>query len=246
MGQKVRIGPLIPIYFLGEETDIHAFVDNYDNLENRKRVTGIVTKFENAKGWMRLSSGQEVSFRLDNSMPETIVGHEISGNLGFRFEGLGLYGFNEEERVREKIENDYYATERAEEKRAYQEDYEKKKREKEDSELIKASDQAKEMIKLTPIKKIDLPEDRRSPKEPLIPGNEYIGTIVIDLKYVKKVRPDRDKYETDRFRFDLSIEGNTSPEFKKGDEVFFTLASKPNAKNPERSFYYAKDVRLKE
>lgn len=89
---------LSPLYFLGYDTDIHALVPKQAPIEDRRTVSGRILRIDKRnQGWIRLKSGLEVSFNAEGYDAQLDINKEISGQLGFRYQGLGLYQFNKVE-----------------------------------------------------------------------------------------------------------------------------------------------------
>ena len=89
---------LSALYFLGYDIDIHALVPKQAPIEDRRTVSGRIFRIDKRnQGWMRLKCGLEVSFNAEGYDAQLDIDKEISGQLGFRYQGLGLYKPNKVE-----------------------------------------------------------------------------------------------------------------------------------------------------
>ena len=79
---------------------------------------------------------------------------------------------------------------------------------------------------------------RRPVKRKPVNGEKYEGTIVIEDNY-KKIK-------TKIWPYPLRIEGCSTTELNKDDAVLFVAKSRPNDKNPNKDYWYATDVKLKD
>lgn len=101
---------LSALYFLGYDCDIHALIPKHAPIDDRRTVSGRILRIDKRnQGWMRLKCGLEVSFRAEGYDAQLDIDKEISGQLGFRYQGLGLYQFNKADLndqiiIRENIE----------------------------------------------------------------------------------------------------------------------------------------------
>lgn len=86
---------LSPLYFFGYDSDIHALVAKQSQVEDRRNISGRILRIDKRnQGWIRLRCGLEASFNAEGYDAQLDIDKEIFGQLGFRYQGLGLYQFS--------------------------------------------------------------------------------------------------------------------------------------------------------
>lgn len=204
--------------YFGEKKDIHCLVDRE---ADGALVSGVIINIDKSKGIMRMKCGLEASFNAKGMDKFKYQGKTIQGIIGFKYSGLGLYRFGEAdmnnatEEEIEEIINNSYVPDFSDDDN-------------------KVGESMAENIGLKVLGKIELPEDKLK-KVSHNHNQTYSGTynkVADSITCSSKPYPIKVRTKNDNDLYD-------------GADVLFEIGSEPNSKNPERSYFYAINVRFK-
>lgn len=202
--------------YLGEKKDIHCIVDKESD---GMIVSGIIMSIDNNKGIMRMKCGLEASFNANKMDKFKFQGKAIQGIIGFKYSGLGLYKFGEadyEENTEEEIEEII--------KNSYVPDF--------SEEEDKAPESTPDSSGIKVVGKIDLPEKHKN-------------TDYSDKTFSGVYDKSTDSVRCSSKPFPLKARTKTDSDLYDGADVLFEIGIEPHPKNPQKSFYFAKNVRIK-
>ena len=253
--KKFDKGTIQPQCYYGEREDIHCIVDKFRKDLDASTITGVIYNIKNNKGILRMQCGVDVTFNAKNFDIMRDEGQILRGVLGFSYSGPGLYDFRPDtdagllgivEDIQEEKE---VSTEELEQSYVPAEDLVEDVSEEDDKPMQEGD------IKLKPVRYVDLSNlptqtkrEKRakdvfpSKKKPenrqfLSKGQEYEGTIIV-IGHHKKI-------QCKACPFLLNIESEKE-ECYEDEVVLFIAQSRPKDKNPNESYWFATNVRLKE
>lgn len=249
--KKFDKGTVQPQCYFGEREDIHCIVDKFRKDTDASTVTGVIHNIKNNKGILRMQCGVDVTFNAKGFDIMRDEGQTLRGILGFSYSGPGLYDFRpdtdtalvglaldiqeEKEVSYEELEQSYVPAEDLVEEIPVEDET------IENRSGIKTVGYI-DLSKLNPtIKQKKADKEGASTiaknKNKLYMGQEYEGTIILS-DGCKKI-------ECVAYPYPLKIEG-VNEEFYEDEIVLFTAQSRPNAKDPNKTFWFATNVRLKD
>ena len=205
--------------YLGDKEDIHCIVD--DRSEGML-VSGIILSIEEGKGIMRMKCGLEASFKAQKLDRLKYQGKSIQGIIGFKYSGLGLYQFGEidnaniTEADKENIMNKSYTPD-------YSDEDPREESAPENSEGINV------VGKMDPS---DLDRNTNTKQQ----NKTFLGV------YNKST----DKVMCPEKPYPLPVRVKKDNDLYDGADVLFEVDSEPNVNNPEKPYYIAVNVRIKE
>lgn len=205
--------------YFGEKKDIHCLVDRE---ADGALVSGVIINIDKSKGIMRMKCGLEASFNAKGMDKFKYQGKTIQGIIGFKYSGLGLYRFGEADMnnaTEEEIEviiNNSYVPDFSDDDN-------------------KVGESMAENVGLKVLGKIELPEDKLK-KASHNHNQTYSGTynkVADSITCSSKPYPVKVRTKNDNDLYD-------------GADVLFEIGSEPNSKNPEKTYFYAINVRFKD
>ena len=202
--------------YLGEKKDIHCIVDKESE---GMLVSGIIISIDNNKGIMRMKCGLEASFNAKGMDKFKFQGKAIQGIIGFKYSGLGLYQFGEadyEESTEEEIEEII--------NNSYVPDF--------SDEEVKVPEVVPEPKGITVLGKIELPDTHQ----------KHVDS---DRTYSGVYDKSTDSVRCSSKPFPLKVRTKTDSDLYDGADVLFEIGTEPHPKNPKKSYYFAKNVRIK-
>lgn len=252
--KKFDKGTIQPQCYFGEREDIHCIVDKYRKDFDASTITGVIHNIKNNKGILRMQCGVDVTFNAKGFDIMRDEGQILRGVLGFSYSGPGLYDFRldtdagltglaldikeEKEVSYEELEQSYVPTEDlVEEINVDNVKVEKRDGIKQVGYIDLSNLSSPTRIKST-LKVKNSSNKNHNKKNGLVVGKDYEGIIVTKGRF-KKV-------EFEAYPFPLKIEDVDTNEFYEDEVVIFTLQSKPNNKDSNKTFWYATNLRLKE
>lgn len=251
--KKFDKGTVQPLCYFGEREDIHCIVDKYRKDLDACTITGVIHNIRNNKGILRMQCGVDVTFNAKNFDIMRDEGQTLRGVLGFSYSGPGLYDFRpetdtglsglameiqeEKEVTYEELEQSYVPVEDLVEEMPTDDD---KAEQRNGIKQVGFIDLSKIPLSTKP-KKVskEAPSSSKKIKNSQVSsvGEEYEGTIVLS--------GGSKKIQCEAYPFPLRIEG-AEEEFYEDEIVLFTIQSRPNEKDPNKTFWFATNVRLKE
>lgn len=259
-------GTITSYYYLGNFEDARILIPARDNCELRRKVECQIFDIGQRNGKaLVLPCGLEASFGAGKYTRQNI-GDTNYWQLGFRYEGIGLY--DEINRYEEVFDIDLYNSEK---KKLKPTDNDATEVNSTDSttkestldieiqeydrngvslpiEVLSEGEHKQSItsnIAMSGIKqvgfidpsKLPTPRNSKPTNKILIDGNEYEGVIVLDGTY-KKIK-------CDIYPYPLRIEDKNT-DYYEDEIVIFTAKSRPNDRDASKTFWYAINVRLKE
>lgn len=243
-----------PQCYFGEREDIHCIVDKNHKNTDATTITGVIFNIKNNKGILRMQCGVDVTFNAKGYDIMRDEGQILRGVLGFSYSGPGLYDF------RPDTDESLFglALDIQEEKEVSSEELEQSYAPVEDlveeDHIDNDKSEQRDCIKIKQVGYVDLSKLASSKREKvannvfssskkaekkrfLSKGQEYEG-IIIDTRGYKKIK-------CEAYPHPLNIEG-VKDDFYEDEHVIFTAQSRPNDKDPDKTYWFATNVRLKE
>ena len=205
--------------YLGDKEDIHCIVDKESE---GMMVSGIIINIEDGKGIMRMKCGLEASFAAKKMDRLKYQGKSIQGIIGFKYSGLGLYQFGEidyADSSEEEIEDILANT--------YVPDYSD---DEPKEEMVSESPEG-----ITVLGKIDLSRFTRKTNTSK-QSKTYLGVYKLSTN----------KITCSEFPYPLEARIKTDTDLYDSADVLFEVESEPNAKNPDKPYRFAVNVRIKD
>ena len=253
--KKFDKGTIQPQCYYGEREDIHCIVDKFRKDLEASTITGVIYNIKNNKGILRMQCGVDVTFNAKNFDIMRDEGQILRGVLGFSYSGPGLYDFRpdtdasllgltidrqeEKEVSDEELDQSYVPAEDLVEEIPAEDDEPEQRGGIKPKQVgyVDLSKLPSSTRRIKEAKAVSSPSKKTENRHVLSEGQEYEGTIIVIGGY-KKIA-------CDAYPYPLKIE-SVKEECYEDEIVLFTAQSRPNDKNPNKTFWFATNVRIKE